>query len=99
MQYLPTEGDIQVKFSIFNVFIGTLYNKTFCHLIRELPSQCRIFLFMVEGRRLFNVHKQDSCGDLLLFLRHSLARRYLTFYFTKLRMVPMFIKELPFPLS
>ena len=48
---------------------------------RQLLLRCKIFLFRVEKRRLYSVHKKASCGDLHLCLHHSLVIRLVAFHF------------------
>lgn len=50
--------------------------KDFGEHYRQLLLWCKICQFLGERKRLCNVHKKVSCGDLPLFLLHNLVNRF-----------------------
>ena len=62
----------------FTTYLSPI-NVCFIHF-RQLLFRFRIFLSLVEEKRLSNMHKKVSCGVLLLFQQHSLGRRFVLMF-------------------
>lgn len=79
-------------FSIFHnlwVFCNFVV-KDFDVCSRQLLLRYKIFWFLVEKKRLYNMHKKANYGDLLLFLRLNLEIRFFFFliFFIHFNLLP-----------
>lgn len=82
LQKLPSEGQIRVGdkllcFSPYFFFLCQFHcfviDGVFC---RQPLLRYKIFWFLVERKRLYNVHKKVNCGGPHLFLLHNLVIRF-----------------------